>query len=371
MNQVSFPVDASTRFLIQLAKDVCVEPVDELTFSAEYCEGDNFSTDQKDNTVSITCDGDCCLHIPRKAEIEAVKIRGDFSGHDFPKPIQMKWVGGDLYLARVGGFSVLTVGGDCSLLNIEGESTLQSVGGDLEVVNCGRITVENVGGDARLIDILGGLSLRAGGDIQMRWKDASISSTSLLAGGDVYLILPTKANAELILSSGGMDIDLEWGGQHWHVETGRYETCLGAGGTCIQVAAGGDVMVRDVANGKMENMLDNMDEHMEHMKTQLGRDIFKRTRISNRLAEEMSKRTNEINRRASERVEAAMRRIEKKTPFSFSMGFPGVERKPEQPAAPAPRSTISDAERDMVLKMLQDKKITVEEADQLLRALAE
>jgi len=62
-----------------------------------------------------------------------------------------------------------------------------------------------------------------------------------------------------------------------------------------------------------------------------------------------------------------MKKMNKKFPtFNPEMGFAGtVSEKQNKPTG------VSDEERMMILKMLQDKKITAEEADHLLQILEE
>jgi hypothetical protein len=122
--------------------------------------------------------------------------------------------------------------------------------------------------------------------------------------------------------------------------------------------------------------------------------------------ERIQKRAEEAARRAEERVKAAMERVERENRFGehafgkfdkflgfFGVGHPSgghpeppmppnppnspMEAQPPSPAAEVKSdpfdisgaSAITNEERMLVLKMLQEHKITVEEAEQLLASL--
>ena len=85
-------------------------------------------------------------------------------------------------------------------------------------------------------------------------------------------------------------------------------------------------------------------------------------------------------RQADTRVQEAMRRLEQRTRRLEKHGFQGLRPchlfHMDQTAGLAPietaaekKSEVSDEEKALILKMLQDKKITAEEAEKLLEAL--
>ena len=79
-----------------------------------------------------------------------------------------------------------------------------------------------------------------------------------------------------------------------------------------------------------------------------------------RLAQEKLARKMEGERRRQEaRASAGQRRGRKKTAFSAKHSVPQTQT--DEP--------VSEEERLMILRMLEEKKITLEEADQLLSAL--
>ena len=96
----------------------------------------------------------------------------------------------------------------------------------------------------------------------------------------------------------------------------------------------------------------------------------------------INRRVDEAMRQADTRAQEAMRRLEQRTRRLEKHGFQGpgsppchrfrVDRNrwagPIETAAEK-KSDVSEEEKALILKMLQDKKITAEEAEKLLEAL--
>jgi hypothetical protein len=119
--------------------------------------------------------------------------------------------------------------------------------------------------------------------------------------------------------------------------------------------------------------------------------ISRRVEEATRRALEASMRAREQSDRVQRRVDAAMRRAEEKMRSSerrsMHMGIkvgrfgasvdsprppvpPGAPSAPFPPAPPRPAAEpVTDQERLVILKMLQEKKISIQDAEKLLAAL--
>ena len=97
-------------------------------------------------------------------------------------------------------------------------------------------------------------------------------------------------------------------------------------------------------------------------------------------ADMVSRRAQEAARRAEQRSQAAMRRTEdqirqaaeRQGRHEYERGFGSFSGPPAPPTPPAPvepAAPVTDQERLLVLQMLQEQKITVEQAEKLLAAL--
>jgi hypothetical protein len=161
------------------------------------------------------------------------------------------------------------------------------------------------------------------------------------------------------------------------IESRRFDFKLGDGEARVEVHAGGDITVRDQAR-EGRSLEDEMDRREQAWKEARGRRGspswsggfgFDRSSV---WADMISRRAQEAARRAEQRAQAAMRRTEEqlRRAAARSSGAWGTDwNAPAPPPPPPPVEPITDQERLMVLKMLQEGKITVEQAEQLLAAL--
>jgi flagellar motility protein MotE (MotC chaperone) len=211
------------------------------------------------------------------------------------------------------------------------------------------------------------------------------------AGSDILLRLPAKADAELSLQ--GCDdesIRVDLPGIN-PVETGMFrKLTLGSGSAKINLVAGSEVIVTS-----REEEWENMAEfdplgregpfspgEFPGISSDMHERISRRIEEATRRALKASVRTQEQSERVQRRVEAAMRRAEEKMRsaerrtmhMGISVGRWGVNINrpvpPVPPTPPAPPSEpVTDEERLTILKLLQEKKISLQEAEKLLAAL--
>jgi hypothetical protein len=216
------------------------------------------------------------------------------------------------------------------------------------------------------------VSLRTGGNItlQITSLDAPVN---LRAGGDIRLHLPTDASAALDLESGGDQISIHVGDKDEDVEKWAYGARLGSGSVPVKADAGGEVVVTDEVWDKddVENSVDDLENHWKELEDERQEprsrsrhwpDIEAITRRATRHGEKAA-------RKAEERVHSAMRRMGNFPPISPIPPIPPIGPFAPKVNVEPPRPKVSSEERLLILQMLQEKKISVEEAEKLLQAL--
>ncbi len=314
------------------------------------------------------------LSAKRAASLEVTAVGGDASIGRIPGAVRIANVGGDLDADSLGSLQLINVGGDCSVRRVEGEFSVASVGGDLNGAELtAQISAITVGGDLNLHMKQGGVKAAAGGDLAINIDSLSGEAVTLSAGGDVSLHLPAPASAKMHISSGGRDILMRVGGWNERVEMYSFDFTLGDGTTPIQITAGGDVVVTD---GNTEARKGPGTFEFGGVKVDVDA-------ISQTVQEVVDKATRSAeiaSREVEERIQAAMRRVEEQNRRrGVRVSFDGAPSTPPvPPAAPAPSAPaapqtapvrVSDEERKMILQMLQDHKITADEAIHLLDTL--
>ena len=214
---------------------------------------------------------------------------------------------------------MLTDAGDASLRHLEGAFTLQEILGDLTLRDAhGAIHIEQARGDCNLREITGDLHANILGDLILSISPKVGATCQVDAGGDVLLRLPEGVDAALQLSAKG---DLQLRLADLVEDTNPLERDLGSATASIHCAAGGDLLAT---------------AQTETWSATLGLDEL-------------------ISRKVEEGMQKAAGKTDKlKKLFG------------QQPAT---TPSVSDEERLLILKMLQEKKITAAEAEKLLDAL--
>ncbi len=208
---------------------------------------------------------------------------------------------------------------------------------------------------------------RVGGDLQVRGSDSSelqaagdrlrverrSGSVALSCAGDLKFSMPRASH----LSSGVVGGDVLLEDLAGNIEVGV------VGGDAVLRNLSGTVQLNGMVGGdtQMENVA-NISMNRGHPGAQApGFDVGDRVR---RRVEQATRRAEDKIRRAEEKIRRAETRVHQRPHVVF-----GLDSAPRAAAAEPAGEPVSDEERMTILRMLQEKKITSEEADKLLAAL--
>jgi hypothetical protein len=339
----------------------------------------------EDEMLYITCMEDCIVIVPAGNPVCVEKTGGDAYIRGLNGRLEIQKVGGDLVVQQTAAAEIGSVGGDCLVGQVNGKLDVQRVGGDFTGMDVQEsVVIKHSGGDVKL-QATGGAEVRAGGDIDLGLLTLT-SPVSLRAGGDIDLHLSADAQAELDIESGGDNIEVCIGGKDDQVEKWSYCMTLGTGGPGVSLDAGGDArVVDDEWDGHVVRAeLDDTEKHW--------RDVDEKCASARRVPtgrwersdqyEEIGRRAQhhaeEAARRAGRRAEEAARRVQEhvQAHTGHNWTMPPIPPIPPMPpygmpeTPPAARQQgASPQERMLILQMLSEKKITAEEADQLLQVL--
>jgi hypothetical protein len=283
----------------------------------------------------------------------------------------------------------------------------------------GHCLLDEVAGNLDLRDIEGEIRANAHGNARVRLSILAGADFQINAEGNVQCRIPEDASLRLNLSSRGQLIKIRLPIESKTYQGQSYELTVGSGEAKMSISAGGMIFLSGQAGGwtdaderdfdfgeefsgiseefnqqiaqqveaqieaQMEAITRQLNEQMANLSTTIGKAglseeqterIIQRARES---SERATARAQERMRRAQEKLErkleAARRRTELKAQAAARRSQSRSKRSwnfewPSPPPAPA-KEPISDEERLMILRMLEQKKITLEEAEQLLAAL--
>jgi hypothetical protein len=254
---------------------------------------------------------------------------------------------------------------------MSGMGEIAPVGGDLLIPQASQTLVGNVGGDLEVDAIGGKFESKVGGDVELKLTDPRLAPIRITAGGDIRVMLPSDANAQLSLMAGG-DVSIHMRDNQGEFEHEVRDIVLGEGGALVDLKAGGDIEITDKEIisfnfGDAFNTFDhNWDQFSEEIEKRVSRAVSQTMRSADMAARQAEKATQ----RAQDRIKESLEKIQGRV-NSSGRGSRFTNVSFENPAEPvkAEKNVISEDERMLVLKMLAEKKISVEEAEKLLKAL--
>ena len=324
---------------------------------------DEITLQQNGETVSFSCTDDVSLRIPRDASLSIERVGGDMALRGVLGSIKINEIDNDLSMRDVGNVSIETIKADFSLRGAKGNLAVKSVGGDVSIRDVeGNIALDSVADDLALRGARGNVKVNVGEDVVVYLEPKVDGNYSITAGDDILLVL--KPTANVTLSMNGDEIDVDWPGIENQEDITERVLVLGDGSAKISLNAGGDIRVTsDAEAGNSAEDFGNF-AGMNFDWSGFG--------------ERISRQVEQATARAAKRAEEAARRVERHAKrhagrwggnvkagrWNWEMGPKGVPIPPAPPSEP-----VAEEERLAVLKMLAEKKITAEQAEQLLNAL--
>ena len=302
-------------------------------------------------------------------EVTVGKVGGSFSVNNAAGAVSVEKVGGNVALSDLLSFKGEKIGGSCKAKAIRGEFSLEKVGGSFKGQDIeGALRVERVGGSFSAQRVTLASELHAGGNLLLKDFSLERDQTELKAGGDIRLEVPESfQNAKIEMRSGARKIRINVGEDDLDLHDGHYDYALGDADQAVELSAGGSITLINLTEAQ-EDLVGDLSDHFEYEESPFSELIRERVESATRRAEAKVKA-------AEIRLDQIRERVEKHRGFDIHVDLDDLDR-PVPPVPPVPpvsrragKKGPSDEERLMILKMLQDKKITVEEAETLFTAL--
>lgn len=383
MDENAIPVSENTVIILRTSADLNLSGGDqpEVRF---YGSQERVQFQQENGVLRIGNHSGLDLMVPRTANVRVEKVGGSAFMQDLGL-LEIQKVGGDLALQRVEQVEIGKVGGSLTVRQVAGPFRVHKIGADLTAREMGgQVSIEMVGGNVD-VQAAGGeeLVLRAGGDLNLIFTEMVGQYMALRAGGDVALYLPGQVNARFEVVCDNEELRLRFNRQDTPIEEQinqrRYEFVLGSGEGRVEIRSGGDCLISDEEKEatSLEGEFERLETSWENARENRARygwpGHFDPSR-SAAWADMIGKRAQEAARRAEQKAQAAVRRMEDQTRRmaereSRRGGWEHSPHAAPPPPPPQPASQVTEQERLMVLQMLQENKISVEQAESLLRAL--
>jgi hypothetical protein len=363
--------------------------------------GGNFhATEVKGNVQLEKCGGNCTLR----------EVEGE---------ITLGRVGGNLTAHETLALTVDNVHGNATLKESNGSILIHKVAGNVVATeSAGDLEIEWIGGELRVRELAGALNAKAGGTATLYLQELSTPQVAVKAGGDIRCRVPLTLDATLELRAGNeiviknLPLPSDW-------DSHSMEFTVGSGEGRLELDAGNRIKLIGTAdddstpewgfedefsvhydlhdlNERAAEMVQQVAEQVEAQVEAVTRQLNERLSqldSGDAIAAKVQQKMQAAMRRAEEKIAEAMRRAEQQaerqaerqaarderrrvrvmTPFPsvppiVSVG--AVPPIPPQPAKPK-RAPASSEERMMVLRMVEEGKISVEQAEKLLSAMGD
>ena len=411
---------ASPLIVLDVSGDLRLKGQDDFQVIAKADSPEDLSLEARDDQVVIHCISSCSVRVPRAAVVQIQAVHGDAVIKALDGSLSIDTVNGELELRNVCATSIGKVSGNLTAKNVDGDINMDTIVGDVSVrsVQGNFIIAGKISGNLSLSDVGGSAKASANGNIMLRLDPAPGHDYEFDCTGNLFCRLSSDASVEIsVPKASQVMVDLPGIHASAPVQT-PYALTLGEGDAKISLSANGNVIldthapdwdmedldidmgaeVDVMADAVSQQISDQVESQVRMMEDQLNAQLSSLTmRLSAaRLTEDQARRIEDRARQASERateraqermrraqarmeqkMAAAQRKMEYKAqameraerhgrhPIGLGvLTFPGSPRPPTPPGEP-----VKEEERLMILRMLEQKKITMEEAETLLTAL--
>lgn len=413
MEKQLITTSGSPRISLVAHGNLRIKGTDDLEVIAKTDSADNLEVDQDGDDISITCNTDCMIKVPRDSVIDIKTANGNTSLKALDGELQIQDVDGNLELKNVGATRLVKANGEVFAKHVDGDLSIERVEGNVTVRDVqGTFKVTGtIQGNLSLDDIEDSASARVEGNLTLRFDPLPGEKYEFEADGNIICRLPEDASVELEVSRASQ-LQIKISGQQTSRSVvSNYQLTLGEGDASLKLSAEGNISILGRApdwemsedfdadfghefSGMADQIGEQVTRQMEMLESQLDAQMENLTASMGALgippesAERMAQKAREASarvtaraqeqmQRAQERIrrkmEVAQRRAEQKARAAErrsqarekrTWGFEWPASKPE-----AAGEAVSEDERLLILKMLEEKKITAEEAEQLLSAL--
>ena len=291
----------------------------------------------------------------RAEKVRCLRLTGACQGDlrfDSGGELAAATLAGDLRLTGANEITLGQVHGDISAERVAGDFRIERAGGDVRLSGVeGATAIGRLAGDLRAAGLVGGLVAQVSGDASLSGPFAAATGYMLSADGDVSCDLPADADVRLTVNARGRvrsDVPLTPAGDG----TPNFTAATGSGNVGLTLNAAGDVRISQAGA------------------TGGGKNYERRGRGGDPLTD-LSNLGDRIRQQVMTSLASAGINIETgEVAWSRGGRGPKSPRPPMPPERPKPPAAPAiTAEQMTILRLVEEGKITPEEADVLLKAL--
>lgn len=385
---------------------------------AVRAQSESLSVDVKDDIIEIQCTSNCAVRLPYGTTVRVERVQGDARFKLLEDQLTIGKVMGHLSLRSVAETQIESVQGDLDVKHIAGNLRVGTVFGNTYIREIqGFCIITEVMGNLDLRNVESDVQAKANGNARLRLNTLEGNQYRVQAAGNLNCRIPDNASANVTLHAGSGEITLRIPNQPHVVKSSSYTFALSEGLVEINLSANGSLFLGAQSGAASDSSFSELDEEItgisENFSQQIGQQIESQIEaqmeaLTRQLNEQMANLSDTLGKarmptdesqrilerarldseRAAARAQERMRRTQEKMEVKLEAARHRAEIKAQaaqrrqqtakgrsrffdwtpQPPQP-PKEIVSDEERLLILRMLEQKKITLQEAEQLLAAL--
>lgn len=340
-------------------------------------DGDGVNVEQlgDEQPYIVRAAGDCRVTVPDDVNVSVQTVNGDATLSELRGRLDVQSVRGDLTVRNVGEVRIKSAAADLRIKHAVGDVSVESVGADATIREVdGAVWAASVGADLYVRNIGGNCVVESvGSDLVLSIDFMPDRTYRFGAGSDVLCRVHPDADATFYLPA-EMEVRLDIDAEVTDTEDGQMVR-MGDGSATIYIDRGQELQLVGEEEDYMisfgvqieeelEARLSSLEEKLSQQLEGLDERIQAKTEQFASQAERFAERAQRQAERAADRLRRNMeRRKRKREPGLRGVAFradvrPGKKHEP-----------VSEEERLMILQMVQENKISIEEAERLLSAL--
>jgi len=329
---------------------------------------------------------DCELSIPADVNLVVDRVSGDARFRRLNGALEIRKLLGNAAFQRVANVSTGKISADCLIENVSGPVNISRIGGDLKGKNIqSELRVERVSGKVKLHLLAAGVDLRGSEQVEVSLAEDSQGDVRIKTSGDILAHLPVNPDAKVSVKSGGEKIELDVGEYSEVINENRCEMILGKGSRKISLESSEKVRVTgDIFDEKeilklcsdLDVLWTKLSEQSVARRTAKSDEVHWEIKIvegAAKIAQETMEGLGEMAGQIAEEtivkaeshVQTALQQVEEQI---RNLGY---DVWVEEDDLEIERSSVTAEEKLIVMKLLEEQKISVEEADRLLEVLEE
>lgn len=359
--------------VIDVKKNLFIRSWDRSEVEIRFVENKKLEIDQDQGNVTISGNTHCMISAPESTDMLIEHAGGNCKVFGKFDNMTIEDIGGNLQIESIGNGLVERVGGNFYIGSVHHGLNVEKVGGNLNLASAMMpVQIEKVGGNLFVSGTLNDLACSTGGNINLFVEEVSGSNLSLRAGGNIHIGYKGTADVTITAkSAGGYNFQIGESVIKGHM--GSIEKSFGSGSADWVLKAGANISILPVEKAPFSSVsFEDMDDaHWEEIAEKVQARNISNLDFSDfgeDFSEEIRMKTSGIENR----VQKALEKFQQSGVWDISDSAINYRSAAKSASTPAPSKSspaVSNEERMLILQMLQDKKITAEEADRLLSAL--